>query len=347
MKTIWTALAAAALAAPALAQDHGGHVVGRIMDATCFARGEKPDADHAACAEKCIRGGAPILVVEEKTGQVFVALSAPGKSVKNMLLPYVGRRTEVMGKIVREGGVLYRDAADNRTPLVPYLKAAIFAVAGDWNATAVHVVIALALGGAAIGVWQLCRRLGDERTGLAAALLFILYSFTLIGVHESQAAHTEWFQIFFSVPAFLVFAGGVTRPSLARGLGIGALFGAAALCKQPGLLDLGVTLVIAGLLAWSARGAERRGFVALVLGELAGLAAVFAATFAYFAANGALDDFVQYAWTYNTKFYVAEVPLLEHDTVLVQQAAARIRLVRFPQRDVFSVLRSKLKWGER
>ena len=41
------------------------------------------------------------------------------------------------------------------------------------------------------------------------------------------------------------------------------------------------------------------------------------------------------------------VPLLEHDTVLVQQAAARIRLVRFPQRDVFSVLRSKLKWGER
>jgi NAD+ kinase len=41
------------------------------------------------------------------------------------------------------------------------------------------------------------------------------------------------------------------------------------------------------------------------------------------------------------------VPLLEHDTVEIRQAAARIRLVRFPQRDFFSVLRSKLKWGER
>jgi NAD+ kinase len=41
------------------------------------------------------------------------------------------------------------------------------------------------------------------------------------------------------------------------------------------------------------------------------------------------------------------VPLREHDTVQVQQAAARIRLVRFPDRDFFSVLRTKLKWGER
>lgn len=233
--------------------------------------------------------------------------------------PFLGRQiwnldegsTFTMAQIVREGGVLYRDAADNRTPLVPYLKAAVFAVAGDWNATAIHVLVALAIGGAAIGVWQLCRRLGDERTGWAAAGLFLLFSFALIGVHESQAAHTEWFQIFFSVPAFLAFARAAQKPSFVRGLGIGALFGAAALCKQPGLLDLGVTLVIAALLAGAARGPQRRAFLALILGELGGVAAVFAATFAYFAANGALGDFVMYAWTYNTKFYVPEVPLLQ------------------------------------
>jgi len=39
--------------------------------------------------------------------------------------------------------------------------------------------------------------------------------------------------------------------------------------------------------------------------------------------------------------------LREHDTVEVRQAAARIRLVRFPQKHFFSVLRAKLKWGER
>jgi NAD+ kinase len=41
------------------------------------------------------------------------------------------------------------------------------------------------------------------------------------------------------------------------------------------------------------------------------------------------------------------VHLRERDTVQVQKAAARIRLLRFPQKDFFSVLRTKLKWGER
>jgi NAD+ kinase len=39
--------------------------------------------------------------------------------------------------------------------------------------------------------------------------------------------------------------------------------------------------------------------------------------------------------------------LREHDTVEVGPAGAPIRLVRFPQKDFFSVLRAKLKWGER
>jgi NAD+ kinase len=41
------------------------------------------------------------------------------------------------------------------------------------------------------------------------------------------------------------------------------------------------------------------------------------------------------------------VPLRERDTVEVQKAAARIRLLRFSHKDFFSVLRTKLKWGER
>jgi NAD+ kinase len=41
------------------------------------------------------------------------------------------------------------------------------------------------------------------------------------------------------------------------------------------------------------------------------------------------------------------VELEENDTVEIRQAAARIRLARFPHKDFFSVLRTKLKWGER
>ena len=41
------------------------------------------------------------------------------------------------------------------------------------------------------------------------------------------------------------------------------------------------------------------------------------------------------------------VGVRERDVVEVRRAAARMRLVRFPQKDFFSVLRTKLKWGER
>jgi NAD+ kinase len=39
--------------------------------------------------------------------------------------------------------------------------------------------------------------------------------------------------------------------------------------------------------------------------------------------------------------------LKQWDTVEIRRAAARIRLLRPPQKHFFSVLRTKLKWGER
>src|SRR5215831_16512399 len=41
------------------------------------------------------------------------------------------------------------------------------------------------------------------------------------------------------------------------------------------------------------------------------------------------------------------VPLRERDVVQISKAPGRVRLVRFPRTDFFSVLRTKLKWGER
>ena len=41
------------------------------------------------------------------------------------------------------------------------------------------------------------------------------------------------------------------------------------------------------------------------------------------------------------------VPLRQHDVVEIAKASGRVRLVRFPRTDFFSVLRTKLKWGER
>jgi len=47
-----------------------------------------------------------------------------------------------VARTLLDGGVLYRDAVDQRTPLTYYVFAAIFAVAGPNNLWAVHAVLA-------------------------------------------------------------------------------------------------------------------------------------------------------------------------------------------------------------
>ena len=209
---------------------------------------------------------------------------------------------------VLDGAVIYRDAADHRNPLVPYLQAAVFAVTGDWNALAVHVSLALLLGLGAVGLWRLSRRLGDEPAGLVAAGFFTLLCFTLPDGNDAMSAHTEWYLILFSVAAFWSLSATLPQPGFRRGLVPGALFGLALLCKQPGLLDFGTALVLVALLALG-HPAQRAAHARLLLGLAAGLGAVLAAAFAYFAWHHALPDLAYYAWTYNSRIYVPEIPL--------------------------------------
>ncbi len=230
--------------------------------------------------------------------------------------PWLGREiwaldegsTFTMAEQVRHGEVIYRDAADNRSPLVPYLKAAVYAVAGDWNARAVHLVLALALGAGAVGLWRIARRLGDETTGIAGAVAFTMLCLVLPGKEDGLGAHTEWFVILFSILGYALFARALDQPTFRSGLPAGLAFGLATLCKQPGVLDLGVTFVLVGLLAGSAP-ARRGALLRFAAGELAGWAATVVVTVLYFALHGALWDLAYYAWTFNTKIYVPEVPL--------------------------------------
>ncbi|MFT3830941.1 MAG: glycosyltransferase family 39 protein [Opitutaceae bacterium] len=207
------------------------------------------------------------------------------------------------------GGVLYRDIADQRAPLVPYLKAGILAVFGHWNTTAIHAVLAVTLGMAALGIWQIGRRLGNERAGMFAAAVFTVLCFLLPSAEDALAAHTEWFLLFFSVAGFLVLAEASRRPSVGRGALAGALFGLATLSKQPGVLDWAVALVLVGLLLGAAPRERRREWWLLGGGLVAGLVIVVAVAIGYLIWRGAGADARYYAWTYNNQIYVPAVPL--------------------------------------
>ncbi len=84
-------------------------VTGEIIDIWCFmsetmgpGRGEK----HKACATACGHGGMPLGIVEEKTGNVYVAAKSPEpyKGCNEMLLPYVAQKVTLEGFVARKGG---------------------------------------------------------------------------------------------------------------------------------------------------------------------------------------------------------------------------------------------------
>lgn len=218
--------------------------------------------------------------------------------------------TFTMAQQVREGAVMYRDCADNRAPLVPYLKAIVYLVCGDWNIRAQHQAAVCGWGLCAFGLLALARRLEDRAAGCWTAIAFTVIALLLPGAGESLALHTEVFVVFFSTLGFWCFARALDRGGVLAGVPIGLSFAASSLCKQPGLLDFVVVWVVVALIAWR-RPAERGRLGRILLGAAAAFAAAWMVTCTYFVAHGSWRDFVYYAWTFNARLYVPEVPLLQ------------------------------------
>ncbi len=225
--------------------------------------------------------------------------------------------TVTMAQQIREGAVLYRDTVDHRGPLVPYLKAAVLSVAGDWNSHALHLALAFSIGVVAFLLRSIGRHTGDPLAGSCAAITFIILSSVFIGSAESLAAHTEWFVVFFSAIGFWLFAHSHRHGSFLAGLPIGLAWIASCLSKQPGILDLGVALVLSAILAVR-EPALRTGLVRLWCGIASAFAFAGVLVAAYFWQHNALHDFAYYSWRYNTSLYVPEIPPLTRWFALFQ-----------------------------
>ena len=213
-----------------------------------------------------------------------------------------------------EGGVPYRDAIDQRGPVTYLIYAAVFAATSVYDMAAVHWALLLLILGTCWVVFRLGRRLRPGAPGAAlgylAALLVAVASFTY---RRSQmlAFHTEWPLMLFSALAMLLVFRGLTRGRRRDLAAAGACFAVGFLAKQPGIFDAGAAALFVLLwqqrrgALWSADTLRRAGHLA------AGFFAVLGLTTAYFAARGALGDFVLYYWTYNVEHYTAIVPWSE------------------------------------
>jgi 4-amino-4-deoxy-L-arabinose transferase-like glycosyltransferase len=215
-----------------------------------------------------------------------------------------------VAEVLLEGGTLYRDAIDQRTPLTYYVTAAVFAVS-DSSLTALRILILLMIAAVAVILGRTALRVNGPYTGYGAAVIFAALSSFLLLPEDTFSAHTEWFVVFFTAAAAWCFLTGEDRIPTTRRCALGGAFlGLAIMSKQSALLDtapamLALVVVVADRnLSW--QDAARRAGV--LLGSI--LAMVLLVSAPVFL-NGAGADYLYFTWTYNLDIYGAEFTFAE------------------------------------
>ncbi|HET7536115.1 MAG TPA: hypothetical protein VFJ90_06660, partial [Candidatus Didemnitutus sp.] len=218
---------------------------------------------------------------------------------------------------ILEGGLPYRHAIDQRPPVTYLVYAAVFAVAGANNMDAIHVALALLVAGTAVLLFLAARRASGTATAWWTLAVYATLSSCLFSPFDLYALHTEWPLSFCSAAGALLFFVAQARGGRNWWLASGGCYGAAALSKQPGLLDFGAPLVLCAFAWWRGTEEVRRQQFRNVAWLAAGFAAPVLLTLGFFAAFGALPDLLFYTWGYNTRYYVAGVPFVERLATVV------------------------------
>ncbi len=212
--------------------------------------------------------------------------------------------------VLLDGGVLYRDVIDQRTPLTYYAAAAVLAVTGSSLValrffTMVLIIVAAWLLGRVVG------RLDGPWAGIGAALIFAALAHNLLYAGDTFAVHTEWFVVFFTAAAAGCFLTGKDAvPSLRRCGATGVCLGLAVMSKQSALLDCapaGIALLVLARdqnLSWRAAGFRLGGLLA---GALLAIMILISPSLLH----GAGADLLYYTWTYNLSIYGAEFTFIE------------------------------------
>lgn len=82
-------------------------LVGEVIDVKCYTTGMMGGRgpEHEDCALSCIKGGLPVGLLDEKSGEVYTIVPAKGmKGANTALLPFVAKRVRIRGSVMEKGG---------------------------------------------------------------------------------------------------------------------------------------------------------------------------------------------------------------------------------------------------
>lgn len=84
-------------------------VTGEVVDMMCYVDHNAMGEKHAACAEKCIKGGGPVGIVSD--GKAYLVVGAH-KPMNDELAPLAGKTVTLKGKMANNGGVTMLENAE-------------------------------------------------------------------------------------------------------------------------------------------------------------------------------------------------------------------------------------------
>jgi len=83
-------------------------VTGEVVDMMCYLDHNAMGDKHAACAAKCIKGGAPVGITSEGKAYLIVGDHTP---MNDQLAEYAGKTITAKGKIAERDGIAIIDSA--------------------------------------------------------------------------------------------------------------------------------------------------------------------------------------------------------------------------------------------
>jgi hypothetical protein len=182
------------------------------------------------------------------------------------------------------GARLYRDAVDNKPPLIYATFAAVFRALGSGALAGMKVLALVAQLASALLLAALGRRLYGARVGALAGFLFSLAAVTGLA-KDFAAPNTEIFANPFILGALVLLARDLERPTRGALLASGALIAIASLYRLPAAAALLGVLLFFWRAPLSSRERSRMTFHLV-----AGFAAPLAIAAVYFWARGTLGD---------------------------------------------------------
>jgi 4-amino-4-deoxy-L-arabinose transferase-like glycosyltransferase len=218
-----------------------------------------------------------------------------------------------LGQAILQGAVPYLDVYNQKPPVTHYGMALLQAVAGPDLAV---LRVATTLYGLAtlVLVALLARRLAGPLAGQTAAAAFALLA--LVPTAVAHSSSTEFYMLPFGVATLLLWLRGGAGAAVAAG----ACAALACQTKQTGLVLL---IFLASDVAWRAwRGRDPRGRE--LAAAVAGFGAAMALVLGWFAAQGALTEYVQCVWTHNFAYVGSRQGGLAQWTALVAAVAESV-----------------------